>query len=148
MHISLNRPRWKIDASKAVMEWWYNAIPDAVFDTGDDDFFRWTDYVNKSENQKYEENRMLPFADYRETEHWIRTIRQRQKRFLKMVYSAISSTMGNFSRQGCTGDYSCTEQRGRAGSPADRGYRVYRSGSEYRCQRKLAGTQQGQIFRR
>ena len=48
------------------MEWWYNAIPDAVFDTGDDDFFRWTDYVNKSENQKYEENRMLPFADYRE----------------------------------------------------------------------------------
>ena len=44
----------------------YNAIPDAVFDTGDDDFFRWTDYVNKSENQKYEENRMLPFADYRE----------------------------------------------------------------------------------
>lgn len=48
------------------MEWWYNAIPDAVFDTGDDDFFRWTDYVKKSENQKYEENRMLPFADYRE----------------------------------------------------------------------------------
>lgn len=75
------------------MEWWYNAIPDAVFDTGDDDFFRWTDYVNKSENQKYEENRMLPFADYREMEHWIRTIRQRQKRFLKMVCSAISSTM-------------------------------------------------------
>ena len=25
---------------------------------------------------------------------------------------------------GCTGDYSCTEQRGRAGSPADRGYRA------------------------
>lgn len=54
------------DASKAVMEWWYNAIPDAVFDTGDDDFFSWTDYVNKSENQKYKEDRMLPFADYRE----------------------------------------------------------------------------------
>lgn len=62
----LEQAKMENDASKAVMEWWYNAIPDAVFDTGDDDFFRWTDYVNKSENQKYEENRMLPFADYRE----------------------------------------------------------------------------------
>ena len=62
----LEQTKMENDASKAVMEWWYNAIPDAVYDTGDDDFFRWTDYVNKSENQKYEENRMLPFADYRE----------------------------------------------------------------------------------
>lgn len=61
----LEQAKMENDASKAVMEWWYNAIKDAVFDTGDDDFFKWTDYVNKSENQKYEENRMLPFADYR-----------------------------------------------------------------------------------
>lgn len=62
----LEQAKMENDASKAVMKWWDNAIQDAVFDTGDDDFFRWTDYVNKSENQKYEENRMLPFADYRE----------------------------------------------------------------------------------
>ncbi len=49
MHL-LEQTKMENDASKAVMEW-YNAIPDAVFDTGDDDFFRWKDYVNKSENQ-------------------------------------------------------------------------------------------------
>ena len=39
----LEQAKMENDASKAVMEWWYHAIPDAVYDTGDDDFFRWKD---------------------------------------------------------------------------------------------------------
>ena len=87
------------DASKAVMEWWYNAIPDAVFDTGDDDFFRWTDYVNKSENQKYEENRMLPFADYRENGALDPNHPATAKEVLEDGLLGDIQYNGNFSRQ-------------------------------------------------
>ena len=81
------------------MEWWYNAIPDAVFDTGDDDFFRWTDYVNKSENQKYEENRMLPFADYRENGALDPNHPATAKEVLEDGLLGDIQYNGNFSRQ-------------------------------------------------
>ena len=87
------------DASKAVMEWWYNAIPDAVYDTGDDDFFRWKDYVNKSENQKYEENRMLPFADYRENGALDPNHPATAKEVLEDGLLGDIQYNGNFSRQ-------------------------------------------------
>ena len=87
------------DASKAVMKWWDNAIPDAVFDTGDDDFFRWTDYVNKSENQKYEENRMLPFADYRENGALDPNHPATAKEVLEDGLLGDIQYNGNFSRQ-------------------------------------------------
>ena len=87
------------DASKAVMEWWDNAIPDAVYDTGDDDFFRWTDYVNKSENQKYEENRMLPFADYRENGALDPNHPATAKEVLEDGLLGDIQYNGNFSRQ-------------------------------------------------
>ena len=81
------------------MEWWDNAIPDAVFDTGDDDFFRWTDYVNKSENQKYEENRMLPFADYRENGALDPNHPATAKEVLEDGLLGDIQYNGNFSRQ-------------------------------------------------
>ena len=81
------------------MEWWNNAIPDAVFDTGDDDFFRWADYVNKSENQKYEENRMLPFADYRENGALDPNHPATAKEVLEDGLLGDIQYNGNFSRQ-------------------------------------------------
>ena len=95
----LEQTKMENDASKAVMEWWYNAIPDAVFDTGDDDFFRWTDYVNKSENQKYEENRMLPFADYRENGALDPNHPATAKEVLEDGLLGDIQYNGNFSRQ-------------------------------------------------
>ena len=87
------------DASKAVMEWWYNAIPDAVFDTGDDDFFSWTDYVDKSENQKYKEDRMLPFADYRKNGALDPNHPATAKEVLEDGLLGDIQDNGNFSRQ-------------------------------------------------
>ena len=81
------------------MKWWDNAIPDAVFDTGDDEFFRWTDYVNKSENQKYEENRMLPFADYRENGALDPNHPATAKEVLEDGLLGDIQYNGNFSRQ-------------------------------------------------
>ena len=95
----LEQAKMENDASKAVMEWWYNAIPDAVFDTGDDDFFRWTDYVNKSENQKYEEDRMLPFADYRENGALDPNHPATAKEVLEDGLLGDIQYNGNFSRQ-------------------------------------------------
>lgn len=95
----LEQTKMENDASKAVMEWWYNAIPDAVFDTGDDEFFRWTDYVNKSENQKYEENRMLPFADYRENGALAPNHPATAKEVLEDGLLGDIQYNGNFSRQ-------------------------------------------------
>lgn len=95
----LEQAKMENDASKAVMEWWYNAIPDAVYDTGDDDFFRWKDYVNKSENQKYEENRMLPFADYRENGALDPNHPATAKEVLEDGLLGDIQYNGNFSRQ-------------------------------------------------
>ena len=99
MHISYEQIKMENDASKAVMKWWDNAIPDAVFDTGDDEFFRWTDYVNKSENQKYEENRMLPFADYRENGALDPNHPATAKEVLEDGLLGDIQYNGNFSRQ-------------------------------------------------
>lgn len=95
----LEQAKMENDASKAVMEWWYNAIPDAVFDTGDDDFFRWTDYVKKSENQKYEEDRMLPFADYRKNGALDPNHPATAKEVLEDGLLGDIQYNGNFSRQ-------------------------------------------------
>ena len=95
----LEQIKMENDASKAVMKWWDNAIPDAVFDTGDDEFFRWTDYVNKSENQKYEENRMLPFADYRENGALDPNHPATAKEVLEDGLLGDIQYNGNFSRQ-------------------------------------------------
>ena len=81
------------------MEWWYNAIPDAVYDTGDDDFFSWKDYVNKSENQKYKEDRILPFADYRENGALDPNHPATAKEVLEDGLLGDIQYNGNFSRQ-------------------------------------------------
>ncbi len=63
------------------------------------DFFRWTDYVNKSENQKYEENRMLPFADYRENGALDPNHPATAKEVLEDGLLGDIQYNGNFSRQ-------------------------------------------------
>lgn len=52
------------DASKAVIDWWYGVIDDAVYDEGDE-YYDWVDYINSVETQKAKEGRILPFAEYK-----------------------------------------------------------------------------------
>ena len=54
----------EIDASKAVIDWWYGVIDDAVYDEGDE-YYDWVDYINSVETQKAKEGRILPFAEYK-----------------------------------------------------------------------------------
>ena len=57
------------------------------------------DYVNKSENQKYEENRMLPFADYRENGALDPNHPATAKEVLEDGLLGDIQYNGNFSRQ-------------------------------------------------
>lgn len=52
------------DASKAVIDWWYGVIDDAVYDEGDE-YYDWVDYINSVETQKAKEGRILPFTEYK-----------------------------------------------------------------------------------
>ena len=54
----------EIDASKAVIDWWYGVSDDAVYDEGDE-YYDWVDYINSVETQKAKEGRILPFAEYK-----------------------------------------------------------------------------------
>lgn len=87
------------DASKAVLTWWDSAITDAVFDTGDEEFFDWTSYVNACEEFKYEEDKMLPFRDYRDEGEVYRNHPATAKEVLEDGLLGDIQSNGNFSRQ-------------------------------------------------
>lgn len=87
------------DASKAVLTWWDSAITDAVFDTGDEEFFDWTSYVDACEEFKYEEDKMLPFRDYRDEGEVYRSHPATAKEVLEDGLLGDIQSNGNFSRQ-------------------------------------------------
>ncbi len=54
------------DAAAAVIKWWENGIPDAVYSLEDTELYTWEDYVDQCEEEKTENDRMLSFEQYRE----------------------------------------------------------------------------------
>lgn len=52
------------DAANAVIAWWESTIPDAVYSLDDTALYDWDDYVDHCEDEKTENDRMLPYAEY------------------------------------------------------------------------------------
>ncbi len=52
------------DAANAVIAWWESTIPDAVYSLDDTALYDWDDYVDLCEDEKTENDRMLPYAEY------------------------------------------------------------------------------------
>ena len=52
------------DAANAVIAWWESTIPDAVYSLDDTALYDWDDYVDLCEDEKTENDRMLPYAKY------------------------------------------------------------------------------------
>ena len=52
------------DAANAVIAWWESTIPDAVYSLDASELYDWSDYVDECENEKTENDRMLPYAQY------------------------------------------------------------------------------------
>ena len=86
------------DAANAVIDRWYSVICDAAFDEGDEDYFDWTDYINRVEDTKLEEGRMLPFAEYRESGVLNPNHPASAKEVLEDGLLGEVQTNGNFSR--------------------------------------------------
>ena len=52
------------DAANAVIAWWESTIPDAVYSLDDTALYDWDDYVEQCEDEKTENDCMLPYAEY------------------------------------------------------------------------------------
>lgn len=52
------------DAANAVIAWWESTIPDAVYSFDVSELYDWSDYVDECENEKTENDRMLPYEEY------------------------------------------------------------------------------------
>ncbi len=52
------------DAANAVIAWWESTIPDAVYSLDNTALYDWDDYVDQCEDEKTENDRMLPYAEY------------------------------------------------------------------------------------
>ena len=52
------------DAANAVIAWWESTIPDAVYSLDDTALYDWDDYVDQCEDEKTENDCMLPYAEY------------------------------------------------------------------------------------
>ena len=47
-----------------MIAWWESTIPDAVYSLDDTALYDWDDYVDLCEDEKTENDRMLPYAEY------------------------------------------------------------------------------------
>lgn len=85
-------------ASKAVVDWWYGVIDDAVYDEGDE-YYDWVDYINAVETKKASAERMLPFAEYKNEGEINPNNPATAKEVLEDGLLGEIQQNGNFSRQ-------------------------------------------------
>lgn len=85
-------------ASKAVVDWWYGVIDDAVYDEGDE-YYDWVDYIKAVETKKASAERMLPFAEYKNEGEINPNNPATAKEVLEDGLLGEIQQNGNFSRQ-------------------------------------------------